>query len=239
MNRRDFIKNTAATTASVVTVANGVTLTTYASANDKPVTNEKRWGMLIDTNKLTEADIDGMVVACKEEHGWGNEPTSNEAQKGNWIRKVKVQDKATGRISALPLMCQHCEEPPCVDVCPTNASMKREDGIVLVDRHRCIGCRYCMMACPYDARSFVHETLTDQKEDMPRGKGCVESCTMCVHRVDKGEKPACLTSISSDAIVFGDLYDPSSEINKKLKEVQSRQIRADLNLNTGVRYSGF
>jgi len=62
---------------------------------------------------------------------------------------------------------------------------------------------------------------------------------MCVHRVDKGEKPACLTSISSDAIVFGDLYDPSSEINKKLKEVQSRQIRADLNLNTGVRYSGF
>ena len=104
MNRRDFIKNTAATTASVVTVANGVTLTTYASANDKPVTNEKRWGMLIDTNKLTEADIDGMVVACKEEHGWGNEPNSNEAQKGNWIRKVKVQDKATGRISALPLM---------------------------------------------------------------------------------------------------------------------------------------
>ena len=83
MNRRDFIKNTAATTASVVTIANGVTLTTYASANDKPVTNEKRWGMLIDTNKLTEADIDGMVVACKEEHGWGNEPNSNEDQKGN------------------------------------------------------------------------------------------------------------------------------------------------------------
>jgi len=169
MNRRDFIKNTAATTASVVTVANGVTLTTYASANDKPVTNEKRWGMLIDTNKLTEADIDGMVVACKEEHGWGNEPNSNEAQKGNWIRKVKVQDKATGRISALPLMCQHCEEPPCVDVCPTNASMKREDGIVLVDRHRCIGCRYCMMACPYDA------DLLFMKHSLIRKKTCQEA----------------------------------------------------------------
>lgn len=239
LNRREFIKNTSVTTASVATIASGVTLTSFAvKANENPVTNEKRWGMLIDTNNLSSKDIDTMVTACQNEHGWGSEKFSNDEQQATWIRKVKVKDKATGKITDLPLMCQHCEEPPCVDVCPTNASMKREDGIVLVDRHRCIGCRYCMMACPYEARSFVHENITDQKEDMPRGKGTVESCTLCVHKVDKGEMPACVASVNSDAVIFGDLYDPNSKINKTLKKIQSAQIRADLNLNTGVRYSG-
>ena len=238
LNRRDFIKTTAATTAGVATIATGVTLSTYVSADDQPVTDEKRWGMLVDTNKLAESDIDTMVSACQEEQGWGKETHSNEAQKPSWIRKVKVKDTATQRISNLVLMCQHCEEPPCVDVCPTNASMKREDGIVLVDKHRCIGCRYCMMACPYDARSFVHEELTDQKEHMPRGKGTVESCTLCVHKVDKGEQPACVEAVNSDAVIFGDLLDVTSNIHQTLKRVQSTQIRADLNLNTGVRYSG-
>ena len=240
LNRREFIKNTTVATASVATVASGISLTTFAAdpKETDPVTNEKRWGMLIDTNKLTEVDIDDMVNACQEEQGWGGEVHSSADQKPGWIKKVKVKDTATQRISNLALMCQHCEEPPCVDVCPTNASMKREDGIVLVDKHLCIGCRYCMMACPYDARSFVHEDLTDQKEHMPRGKGTVESCTMCVHKVDKGEQPACAEVVSSDAVIFGDLLDPTSNIHQTLKNVQSTQIRADLNLNTGVRYSG-
>ncbi len=238
LNRRDFIKTTSATTIGVATIVSGITLTTFANANKMPVTNEKRWGMLIDTNKLTEADIDGMVSACQQEQGWGSELHSTGNQKPGWIKKLKVRDKATGKISNLALMCQHCEQPPCVDVCPTNASMKRKDGIVLVDRHLCIGCRYCMMACPYDARSFVHETLSNQKEHMPRGKGTVEACTMCVHKVDKGEAPACVASVNSDAVIFGDLYDASSKINQTLKTIQSAQIRADLNLNTGVRYSG-
>ncbi len=238
LNRRDFIKTTTATTAGVATIASGITLTTFVNANESPVTNEKRWGMLIDTNKLTESDIDDMVSACQEEQGWGGEIHSTGDQKPRWIKKIKVQDKTTKKITSLPLMCQHCEKPPCVDVCPTNASMKREDGIVLVDRHLCIGCRYCMVACPYDARSFAHETITDQKEHMPRGKGTVEACTMCVHRVDKGESPACAEAVDSDAVIFGDLYDANSKINQTLKKIQSSQIRADLNLNTGVRYSG-
>lgn len=238
LNRRDFIKTTTATTAGVATIASGITLTTFVNANESPVTDEKRWGMLIDTNKLTESDIDDMVSACQEEQGWGGEIHSTGDQKPRWIKKIKVQDKTTKKITSLPLMCQHCEKPPCVDVCPTNASMKREDGIVLVDRHLCIGCRYCMVACPYDARSFAHETITDQKEHMPRGKGTVEACTMCVHRVDKGESPACAEAVDSDAVIFGDLYDTNSKINQTLKKIQSSQIRADLNLNTGVRYSG-
>ena len=100
-----------------------------------------------------------------------------------------------------------------MDVCPTGASFKRADGIVLVDKHICIGCRYCMMACPYKARSFVHEDTTDQKPYAPRGKGTVESCTLCVHRVDAGRIPACVEACSKDgnmAMVFGDLKDPYS-----------------------------
>jgi molybdopterin-containing oxidoreductase family iron-sulfur binding subunit len=138
-------------------------------------------------------------------------------------------------------MCQHCEKPPCVDVCPTGASFKRADGIVLVDKHICIGCRYCMMACPYKARSFVHEPLTDQNPEVPRGKGCVESCTFCVQRVDRGAQPACVEACNAkghNAMVFGDLKDPDSALSKMLKAADSTEVRGDLGLNTGVRYQG-
>jgi molybdopterin-containing oxidoreductase family iron-sulfur binding subunit len=135
-------------------------------------------------------------------------------------------------------MCQHCAHPPCVDVCPTGASFKRADGIVLVDKHICIGCRYCMMACPYKARSFVHEDLTEQKEYSPRGKGTVESCTLCVHRVDKGEIPACAEACPEKAILFGNLNDADSEISKRMTSEASTEIRGDLRLDLGVRYQG-
>ena len=134
-------------------------------------------------------------------------------------------------------MCQHCEHPPCVDVCPTGASFKREDGIVLVDKHICIGCRYCMMACPYKARSFIHEKLVDQRSYAPRGMGTVESCTMCVHRVDDGKDPACVEACDT-SMIFGDLNDPDSRISQELKLHGGTQIRADLRLNPGVRYQG-
>jgi molybdopterin-containing oxidoreductase family iron-sulfur binding subunit len=128
-----------------------------------------------------------------------------------------------------------------VDVCPTGASFKRADGIVLVDRHTCIGCRYCMMACPYKARSFVHEPVADPQPDVPRGQGCVEGCTLCVHRVDRGEGPACVSACAKaghGAMLFGDLNDPASEIAQAVRKFAARQVREDLNLDTGVRYLG-
>ncbi len=155
-----------------------------------------------------------------------------------WIRKIDLKDPHNGRQHSLPMMCQHCAEPPCVDVCPTGASMKRADGIVLVDRHICIGCRYCMMACPYKARSFVHQPLTEQNPEVPRGMGCVESCTLCVHRVDKGLKPACVEACPEGAMVFGDLKDPTSDISRRMAQTATTQVRADLKLNIGVRYQG-
>ncbi len=239
--RRRFLAQAAGATA---VIAPGITLMTIAQADQEQpqgASSSKRWGMLVDTTKCAEGCSD-CVTACQQENGWGagssDESHSNPEQKAQWIRTVTVRDKQTGHTNQLPMMCQHCEKPACVDVCPTGASMKRADGIVLVDKHICIGCRYCMMACPYKARSFVHESLHDQKSHAPRGKGTVESCTLCVHRVDRGEQPACVENCSSGAMMFGDLNDPNSAISKRLAEVSSTQIRADLGLNPGVRYSG-
>jgi molybdopterin-containing oxidoreductase family iron-sulfur binding subunit len=221
-------------------IAPGVLLHEIGNAKpaEEPVSGNVRWGMLIDTSKCADG-CDDCVQACNDEHGLtGHGRPATDAQ---WIRKVKLKDKQTGHVQTLPLLCQHCEHPPCVDVCPTGASFKRADGIVLVDKHICIGCRYCMMACPYKARSFIHETLHDQKPYAPRGKGTVESCTFCVHRVDNDETPACVEACTAEhhnAMEFGDLNDPSSSISKELKRHTSRQIRADLDLNTGVRYRG-
>jgi molybdopterin-containing oxidoreductase family iron-sulfur binding subunit len=97
------------------------------------------------------------------------------------------------------------------------------------------------MACPYGARSFVHEPLDAQKPDVPRGKGCVEACTMCVQRVDRDLRPACVEACAAaghGAIVFGDLNDPDSEISRRIAAHASRQVREDLGLNTAVRYQG-
>lgn len=240
--RRNFVGGAAAAVAGVA-IAPGVILNSVAHAKpaDKPVDNSVRWGILIDANKCDGCS--DCVEACNEEHGL-NHIKSRDTQKTQYIRVVNLRDKATGHEQALPVMCQHCETAPCVDVCPTGASMRREDGICKVDMHICIGCRYCMMACPYKARSFVHEALTEQKAHSPRGKGCVESCNMCVHRVDNDMEPACVVACNKHhgedepAMFFGDLYDENSEISQQLKKFGGKQIRADLGLNTGVRYRG-
>ena len=239
--RRAWLGAAAAGLAGVM-LAPGVRLVEVATAatpaGAQGANPAVRWGLLIDTTKCAEGCTD-CVTACHTENGLGTPQRSTDAR---WIRKIEIKEVKTGRQASVPVMCQHCAEPPCVDVCPTGASFKRADGIVLVDRHSCIGCRYCMMACPYKARSFIHEPLTDQKADVPRGKGCVESCTLCVHRIDRGDKTtACAeacTKAGHGAIVFGDLNDPGSEIARRVREIRSTQLRADLKLDPGVRYHG-
>ncbi len=237
LKRRDFLRSGAA--VAVITLAPGVTLTAFGGSEAEAGAADagKRWGLLIDASRC-DPDCNACVTACSQENGW--EDTGKPETDAQWIRKVTLKDKATGRESSLPVMCQHCEEPPCVDVCPTGASFKRADGIVLVDKHICIGCRYCMMACPYKARSFIHEPIVNQKSWAPRGKGTVESCTLCVHRVDTGRIPACVEACAATgnkAIIFGDLKDPESEISRRLAEYPSLALRADLDLNPGVRYT--
>ncbi|MEW6677992.1 MAG: sulfate reduction electron transfer complex DsrMKJOP subunit DsrO [Pseudomonadota bacterium] len=235
--RRDFLK--AGALVAGMTLGPGVLFygIAHSRAPEEAASSKQRWGMLIDTTKCSDGCND-CVTACNTENGLDGKTGPQDSQ---WIRKVNIRDLRTGYVQNLPMLCQHCEHPPCVDVCPTGASMKREDGIVLVDRHICIGCRYCMMACPYKARSFVHEPLTDQNPEVPRGKGCVESCTFCVQRVDRGEEPACVeacTASGHKAMLFGDLKDPDSAIAQALKTSDSTEVRGDLGLNTGVRYQG-
>ncbi len=238
LDRRDFLTKSTVGLAGLA-IAPSVMLfdLAHGRAPSEAVTDKVRWGLLIDNNKCTGCN--DCVSACNTEHGLATPTKPTDSQ---WIRKVQLKDTSTGRVSSLPMMCQHCDEPPCVDVCPTGASFKRADGIVLVDQHICIGCRYCVMACPYQARSFVHEVLTDQKPETPRGKGIVESCNLCVNRIDKGDNTtACAdacTKAGHNAILFGDLNDPESAIYKRIRTVASTQVRADLGLNTGVRYEG-
>lgn len=236
-DRRDFLK--AGAVMAGATIASGALVYTAAHgrAPEEGASGSHRWGMLIDTSKCGDGCND-CVTACNAENGLSGKTGPQDSQ---YIRKLNIKDLRNGRVHELPMLCQHCENPPCVDVCPTGASMKRADGIVLVDRHICIGCRYCMMACPYKARSFVHEPLTDQNPEVPRGKGCVESCTMCVQRIDRDEQPACVEACNAkghQAMIFGDLKDPESALAKALKSQPSTEVRADLGLNTGVRYQG-
>jgi molybdopterin-containing oxidoreductase family iron-sulfur binding subunit len=237
-SRRNFLAKAAV--AGAITIAPGVFLhqSAIAKPDDQAVTNDTRWGLLIDTDKCAKGCTD-CVDACNEEHALT--PIHGPQTDAQYIRKVTLREKSTGYELSLPLMCQHCETAPCVDVCPTGASFKREDGIVLVDKHICIGCRYCMMACPYKARSFIHEVIENQTLSAPRGKGTVESCTLCVHRVDNDRIPACVEACSEenhDAMIFGDVNNPESKISKAMKQHGGKQIRADLQLNTGVRYQG-
>ena len=236
-NYRRKLLGGGAALAGAAALGPGVFFTSVARAKpaDEAVSSEVRWGFLIDANKCAD-NCDKCVTACNDEHnltGFGRPET--DAQ---WIRTVTLRDKKSGHTTKLPMMCQHCAEPPCVDVCPTGASFKRADGIVLVDKHICIGCRYCMMACPYKARSFVHEDISNQMSYSPRGKGTVESCTLCAHRIDKGEIPACAEACPEKAILFGNLNDASSDISKRMATEASTEIRGDLRLDLGVRYQG-
>jgi tetrathionate reductase subunit B len=175
-----------------------------------------RYGMAIDLRKCLGCHT--CSVACKQE---------NEVPLGVWRSWVKQMEKGRYpyvRKSFLPLLCNNCENPICVTVCPVKASYRRRDGIVLVDPHRCIGCRYCMAVCPYDA-CYVNLRVN-----------IVEKCYWCDHRVDRGLKPACVRSCPTQARIFGDLNDPSSEIGKFLASSPVQVIKPEMGTYPKVFY---
>lgn len=203
----------------------------------------RRWAMLIDVNRCGD-DCTLCTTACRKEN---NVPTFNDPQRDiHWIRKVELEDKANHRPKlSIPMLCNHCENPPCVHVCPTSASFVRQDGLVLIDMHRCIGCRYCIIACPYKARSLVYHRTTHAKDNNPkvpiRAMGVVEKCTFCVHRLDEGKLPACVDACrlkGPGSMLFGDLNDPDSPIAQKVRQVKTQTLRPDLGLNPQVYYQG-
>jgi molybdopterin-containing oxidoreductase family iron-sulfur binding subunit len=246
INRRSFLKDglKGGTAVAGAMIAPGITIlyeTAEAHTKDRSASEKNRWGMVIDTTKCTE-ECTACTSACRKEN---NVPLfGDEKIDAHWIRKATIAPKASPEKKiSLPLLCNHCEHPPCAHVCPTAATFKRKDGIVLVDEHRCIGCRYCMIACPYKARSFVFKKTENwtNKKVPKRSKGVVEKCNFCVHLVDDGHLPACVTACKNEdknAMIFGNMNDPSSEISKYIKKHAPKRIREDLGLEPKVYYGG-
>ena len=195
-----------------------------------------RLGMVID-QRVFDANrglAQRCVTACHTVHNVPN--FGNPKDEIKWIFEVPYENAFTTMSnyhrnehlenSSFLVFCNHCDNPPCVRACPTKATFKRKDGIVAMDYHRCIGCRFCMAACPYgmrsfnwrDPRPFINKE-TYNKEFPTRMRGVVEKCNFCVERLAKGLQPACVEAVGyTRALIFGDLNDPHSEIRKVLDE---------------------
>jgi Fe-S-cluster-containing dehydrogenase component len=167
-----------------------------------------RYGMVIDTRKCVGC------YACRVSCQMQNELPVEDAY-------IKFYEKETGifpnvKNEIIPVQCQHCEDAPCESVCPTKATYTTKEGIVLVDPDKCIGCKYCMVACHYGARTQDHLT------------GVVEKCRFCAELVAEGKQPACVSTCISNARIFGDLDDPNSEVSKAIVKLNAQPLRPDL-----------
>jgi molybdopterin-containing oxidoreductase family iron-sulfur binding subunit len=175
-----------------------------------------RYAMLIDLDRCMGCH--SCTIACRQENA------TPPGIRWTSVHQIDRGDYPAVRRLFVPRGCMHCDEPPCVPVCPTGASYRRHDGIVLVEHSRCIGCKACMVACPYEARHYVErpgpyyaDAATPYEMARRAGEhpeGTVTKCTFCVHRVDRGLQPACIDTCPAHARYFGDLDDPASEIHR-------------------------
>jgi len=213
-----------------------------------------RWGMVID-QRIFDA-YKGLaqkcITACHTVHNVPN--FGNPKDEIKWIFEVPYEKAFTEKShyhknehlhnSGFLVFCNHCDNPPCVRACPTKATFKRKDGIVAMDYHRCIGCRFCMAACPYGMRSFnwrdprpFIDKATYNKEFPTRMRGVVEKCNFCVERLAKGLQPACVEATgNTGALVFGDLNDPHSAIRRVLSENYTIQRKPSLGTKPSLFY---
>jgi len=254
-NRRQFLRIAGVTT--LLGLGGAWTLSASSYQPEEHTARKKegslragRWGMVIDTRKFqTEEDFHRVIEAC---HSTNNVPEgeAKEFQEIKWIWKDHFEHVFPGKgnpylaerveQSEYLLLCNHCKNPPCVRVCPTQATYKRDDGIVQMDFHRCIGCRYCMAGCPFGARSFNFcdpaPYVKDKNPDFPvRMRGVVEKCLFCYQRLEEGKQPACVEA-SNGGLIFGDLDDPNSHIREVLRENYTIRRKVDLGTEPSVFY---
>jgi Fe-S-cluster-containing dehydrogenase component len=213
-------------------------------------TRAARWGMLVDTTRCAANEgCRDCRLACHAAHNVPDLPEPRHEVKWIWtesLRRTFPESFNEYTVVAaverpVAVLCNQCENPACVRVCPTKATWKRRDGIVMMDWHRCIGCRYCMTACPYGARSFnwrdPRPFVKEQSLDFPtRARGVVEKCNFCEERLAKGQLPACVAACKRKALVFGDLEDPTSEIRRSLVTVRALRRKPALGTSPKVFY---
>jgi dimethyl sulfoxide reductase iron-sulfur subunit len=200
-----------------------------------------RYGMVINLKRCIGCN--GCSLACKQEQGTGP---------GVYYSRVLVSEAGTypnAKLTSLPLLCNHCDDPACADVCPVGATEKQANGIVTIDANKCIGCRYCEKACPYGARTFISSTA---KEYYPgkgltawekvayaaHQQGTVEKCNFCAPRLAQGLQPACVQTCLADARTFGDLDDPNSEIAKLIVANGAKPLKPEAGTKPNVYYFG-
>lgn len=269
MDRRQFLKITGISSI----LGFGATLASVSSAThpifkpglhppqvepNKEALKAKRWAMVVDMSKFkSEGDFKRTIDACHHTHNVpdfrnpdGSVDKKNEIK---WIWKVAYERAFPGQenpymnehLKEMPflVLCNHCDNPVCVRVCPTKATFKLPDGITMQDMHRCIGCRFCMAACPYGARSFnwidprpaIKKELMN-KEYPTRTKGVVEKCTFCTERLAVGWMPACVEAAPKGGLIFGDIEDPKSEVRKIVETRLTIRRKPELGTGPAVYY---
>ena len=214
-----------------------------------------RWGFVVDTNTCIGCGL--CVVACKAENNVPKDPEYSRT----WVERHTTTADGTIRVVSpeggingyesgpapvmvggsvvtdvrfVPHLCMQCENAPCVGVCPVGATFHTPDGIVLIDEERCIGCGYCIVACPYGARYIV-----PAGGDMPRGvPGVADKCTFCYHRISTGRRPACVEVCPVGARAFGDLNDPTSPVSVTLRDKPTMVLQGALGTKPRVYYVG-
>ena len=212
-----------------------------------------RWGMVIDRKKCIGCYA--CMIACKQSHA---------IRPGIFWSRVligEIGNYPTVTKKILPVLCNHCKDAPCIEVCPTGATYKRDDGIVMVDYYKCVGCRSCLIACPYQMRSFnengsqgfwPESSLTELEmagnEIYPIENSVVVKCNFCVERLEEGlskglepgkdweASPVCVNACPVGARVFGDLEDPNNEISRIIKERKGYQLHPEYDTNPSVFY---
>jgi Fe-S-cluster-containing dehydrogenase component len=220
-----------------------------AAAEAQPLVGQLL-AMVVDLGKcLEQTDCNKCITACHTTHNVPNLGTKKEEVKWIWREPYAealpdqfnpYMDEHKAHAGVL-VFCNHCANPPCTRVCPTQATWKRDDGVVMMDWHRCIGCRYCIAACPYGSRSFnwrdPRPFLAEQNPDFPtRTRGVVEKCNFCEERLARGELPACALACEQKALVFGDLADPGSEVRQLLREFPAARRKPALGTQPNVFY---
>jgi len=253
ISRKRFLQLTGGGALAVAAAKSGGTFAgavQESAVASQAALSASRWAMVVDVSKCLEAEgCTKCVEACNQAH---NVPDfSDHAHQIQWIWKAPFESafssqeneylEETLAKAPVPLLCNHCDSPPCVRVCPTQATWKREDGIVMMDWHRCIGCRYCMAACPYGSRSFnwtdPRSEIAQLNPDFPtRTKGVVEKCDFCQERLAHGEIPACVEVCPEKAMVFGDLLDSSSEVRMLLRSRYSIRRKPELGTKPEIFY---